>query len=546
MTPDVIVVGSGFGGAVHACRLAEAGLRVLVLERGRRWRPESFPRGPDDAWIFDVDEPEKQNGWIDLRFLDDMWVAQGAGVGGGSLIYANVSIDARPDAFASGWPAPISFDALAPHYARVSEMLAPEELPDNQLTPRHRLLREAAEKTGTADRFRKVELAVAFDPDGAYPEERPADERATKTFTNRFGREQGYCIHAGNCDIGCKAGARNTLDVNYLAVAEDRGAEIRPLSLVSHVASEGPGYAVVYHEIADGRRVERVARAPRVVLAAGSLGSTEILFRSRDRFRTLPRVSRALGQGWSSNGDFLTPAFYPGRRLSPSIGPTITGAIDFLDGSDGGARYFVEDGGFADVIGNLVRARAKRGGLGGRLLKRLAAAFDDGDPFDTMMPWFGQAMDGGDGRLYWGRDALRPWKRRLKLDWDVARSERGVGGLIAAHERLSKATGGDARVPPTWTVLRNLVTPHPLGGCAMAAAPAAGVVDHRGEVFGHPGLYVADGAIFPRPIGLNPSKTIAALAERAVAMMIKGEKPAAAKKRRKAATKPRAAKKPKA
>nr|WP_255440773.1 GMC family oxidoreductase [Paracoccus sp. MC1854] len=137
-------------------------------------------------------------------------------------------------------------------------------------------------------------------------------------------------------------------------------------------------------------------------------------------------------------------------------------------------------------------------------------------------------MDAGDGRLYYGRDWLRPWKRRLKLDWDARRSEYGVGGLIAAHERLSAATGGAARVPPTWTILRNLVTPHPLGGCAMAASPAAGVVDHRGEVFGYPGLFVADGSIFPRPIGLNPSKTIAALAERSVEMMLDATKTATA------------------
>ena len=145
----------------------------------------------------------------------------------------------------------------------------------------------------------------------------------------------------------------------------------------------------------------------------------------------------------------------------------------------------------------------------------------DGDIFENMMPWFGQAIDGGDGRLYYGRDFLRPWKKRLKLDWDPKRSEHGINGLINAQKRLSEATDGKPMVPRIWTVLRNLVTPHPLGGCGMAAAPAKGVVNSQGEVFGYPGLYVSDGSIFPRPIGLNPSKTITALAERNVELLLK-------------------------
>jgi len=523
MNPDVIIVGSGFGGSVHACRLATAGWSVLVLERGRRWGPQDYPRSPDDAWIYDIDEPEKQNGWLDLRIFDDMWVATGAGVGGGSLIYANVSIDAKPEMLNTGWTSQINAKVLAPYYDRVADMLKPEKLPDNQLTPRFELMREAAQKTGAEDRFRKVDLAVSFDPDGHYPSTRPPSEAAQKTFTNAFGRTQGYCTHAGNCDIGCKAQAKNSLDLNYLAVAEDAGAEIRPLSVVSHIVPEGNGYAVVYHDISDGSRVERVVRAPKVILAAGSLGSTEILFRSRDHFKTLPDVSAALGFSWSSNGDFLTPAFYKDRVLSPSIGPTITAAIDYLDGSDDGAQYFVEDGGFPDVLSNAVRAaktRSQRFSLRARILSRVASVLSDGDPLETMMPWFGQSIDGGDGRLYWGRDWLRPWKKRLKLDWNSARSERGVGGLINAHKRLSSAMGGRASVPPTWGVFRNLVTPHPLGGCKLGAAPSSGVVDHFGEVFGYQGLFVSDGAIFPRPIGLNPSKTIAALAERSAEAML--------------------------
>lgn len=520
---DVIVIGSGFGGAVAACRLASAGRDVVVLERGRRWRPDAYPRDTDDAWIFDVDEPHRQNGWIDLRILDDMWVAQGAGVGGGSLIYANVSIDAPREVFRSGWPSAIDYDTLRPYYERVEHMLKPEVLPDNQLTPRFELMRDAARATGAEARFRKVELAVSFDPDGSFPDGEPESDEAVRTFRNEFGRRQGYCVHCGNCDIGCRARAKNTLDLNYLAVAEDNGAEIRPLCLVSHIAPIDGGYRVFHDGLDGGRREPKSADAKAVVLAAGSLGSTEILLKSKTHERTLPAVSAYLGHNWSSNGDFLTPARYETRSLFPTRGPTISSAIDYLDGADGGARYFVEDGGFPAVLGNFVRARRKgrrRMWFSPNLLSALRKGLRDAAGVEHTMPWFGQAIDAGDGRFYYGRDWVRPWKKRLKLDWNPRRSEAAVNGLIGSHEKLSAATGGTPAVPVTWKTFRNLVTPHPLGGCGMAAAPSAGVVDHLGRVFGYPGLFVADGAIVPRAIGLNPSKTIAALSERIAEHMI--------------------------
>ena len=144
------------------------------------------------------------------------------------------------------------------------------------------------------------------------------------------------------------------------------------------------------------------------------------------------------------------------------------------------------------------------------------------DPLSHVMPWFGQSMDAADGRLYLGRAWYAPWRRKLKLDWDVTRSEPTIEAMVKMHERLSAATGGKPEVPLTWSVLKNLITPHPLGGCNMGTTHTNGVVNHKGEVFGYPRLYVADGAVVPRAIGLNPSRTIAALAERIAALMVKG------------------------
>ena len=221
---DFVIVGSGFGGAVAACRLAEAGQRVLVLERGREWKPEEYPSVTGKDWIFDVDEPERQNGWLDLRWFDDMAVAQGAGVGGGSLIYANVSVPPPPSTFDCGWPEAITHQELAPYVYRVGQMLNVAPIPANQRTKRWHFVRRGAKALGQSDRFDSLPLAVSFDPDYKPDElEDPTHEAHALSFTNPFGREQRTCIHLGDCDIGCRVQAKNTLDLNYLARATDKG-----------------------------------------------------------------------------------------------------------------------------------------------------------------------------------------------------------------------------------------------------------------------------------------------------------------------------------
>ena len=514
---DAIVIGSGFGGAVMACRLAEKGLKVLVLERGRRWEVEDYPRAPGDAWIYDPDEPHRQNGWIDVRFMDDMIIAQGAAVGGGSLIYANVSVEAPARIFAQGWPAEITYEELQPYYARVGKMLNVQEIPDNQLTRRFKLMQEGADKLGYGNRFRKLPLAVTFDPAWNYDLDDAFDERHSREWTNDQGQKQGTCVHLGNCDLGCDVKARNTLDLNYIPWAEKHGAEVRPLHVVRAIEPENGGYRVRFDRIEAGRLIPGSEAAERVFLAAGSLGSTELLLRCRDQRKTLPRLSRFLGRNWSSNGDFLTPAFYDDRAINPTQGPTITSAIDFLDAAVDGQQFFIEDGGFPDLLRNYLQEKLESGVRKRRyrvLLTWLREVLEDRPPLSNVMPWFAQAIDAADGRLYLGRKWYAPWKRTLKLDWEIDRSEEVVRAIISMHKRLARATGGDPLVPPTWTILKNLVTPHPLGGCNMGTTSTNGVVDHRGQVFGYENLYVVDGAIIPEAIGRNPSRTIAALAER--------------------------------
>lgn len=518
---DAIVIGSGFGGAVTSCRMTEAGMRVLILERGRRWDASSFPRKAADAWVWDQAHPEKRNGWLDFRLQRGVSVALGAGVGGGSLIYANVQAEAPRELFDHRWPAAVTYDELKPYYDRVDRMLKPRTLPDPQLTKRFLLIREAAAATGYQSRFRPMPLAVTFDDEWHYGLENPSNFQHSKKWINEHGKEQGTCVHCGNCYLGCQVNARNTLDLNYLARAEALGAQLRPLHLVRVIAPEDGKYRVDYHRIESGRLVPGSASARRVVVAAGSLRSTELLLRCRDQFQTLPHISPALGYRWSANGDFLTISIQK-QPVNPTEGPTITAALDFLDGSIQGQKFFVQDGGFPEFFRSVVESAVKfdRKNLSFNLMVfGLAFALRRQGNLANMMPWFGQAVDAADGRLYLGRAFTKPWRKHLKLDWNVASSKGVIDAIFEMHCRLAKATGGRPLAPFLWTLLKSLVTPHPLGGCSMAETPKNGVVNDRGEVFGYSNLYVADGSIVPRAIGLNPSKTIAALSERIAALM---------------------------
>jgi cholesterol oxidase len=513
---DAVVVGSGFGGAVSALRLAEHGYRVLVLERGRRWDAESYPRAPGDAWLWDQAHPEHRNGWIDVRVFPRMTVAAGAGVGGGSLVYANVLLEAKEELLQHGWPAEITFDELRPYYATVGQMLGANPVPESQISERTRIMREGATAIGRADRFQLVPVAVTFDPEWSYDRADPFDQGHSRSWTNQWGVQQGTCVHCGDCDIGCEVHAKNTLDLNYIAAAEQHGAEVRPLHLVRRVVAEDGGYRVEFDRLADGRRHPGSVSARIVVVSAGTLGTNEIMLRSRDE-GTLPALSPRLGKGWSSNGDFVTGGWYPHRAVGPARGPTISASLDFLDGSEG-ERFYIEDGGVPELFVNAVEAASKGSPWRPRsraIRETARELMRRGDPLEHLMPWFAQGVDASDGAFRMRRRWFGLFgPKQLRLDWQPQSGEPVIDAIVSMHERLSAATDGEAIVPPTWTLAKYLATPHPLGGCHMAARPEDGVVSHLGEVFGHRNLFIADGSIVPRAIGLNPAKTIAALAER--------------------------------
>jgi cholesterol oxidase len=520
---DAIVIGSGFGGAITACRLAEKGMKVLILERGRRWDVPQYPRKAGDAWIFSHSHPARHNGWLDMRFFNRMAVAQAAGVGGGSLAYSSVALEANPEVFKRGWPEEIRYEDLKPHYDTVAREMNLQVIPDGQLTQRFKLAREAAQKLGHANRFTKAPLAVSFSEDWNYELDDPFDRKHSKQFINAHGQRQGTCIHLGNCDLGCDVRAKNGLDLNYIPRAEKYGAEVRPLHQARLIEPQGGKYRVAFDRIEKGQMIPGEETAQRVILAAGSLGTTELLLRCRDQYRTLPLLSPLLGMHWSGNANFISLARYSGKgRVSQSNGPTISSVLDFTDGGFKNQRFVVEDDGFPNLLLNAIKACLEsrvRTAFGRSLLNEFEEHLREDKLLGNLMLWLGAGMDAADGRLRLKRKWYWPWKRVLDLNWDPEQSEGVVNAMKEMHRSMTEATGGNPVSPVTWNILRSLLTLHPLGGCKMGESSATGVVNHLGQVWGYPNLIVADGAIVPTATGRNPSHTIAALAERIAAQI---------------------------
>jgi cholesterol oxidase len=538
---DAIVVGSGFGGSVTAYRLAEAGRRVLVLERGRAYPPGSFTRSPYKA---------RESFWDPRRGLTGMyhyWSFRGidalvsAGLGGGSLIYANVFLrkDERwfvhedlNDGGYEHWP--ISRSDLDPHYDRVEKMIRLQRYPfDHEpyaSTPKTIAFKEAAEANGLE--WFLPQLAVTFGNEGRPP---VPGEKIVEEIPNLHGRDRVTCQLCGECDVGCNFGAKNTLDYNYLTHAAHHGAEIRTLCDVRSIEPRpGGGYAVGYVDLAD--EVPAVSRltCDDLILSAGTLGTTNLLLRNRSAF---PRLSRRLGTRFCGNGDLLTLVLNCGsvvdgkrvpRIVDPGYGPVITSTARMPDAGDEGGSgrgFYLQDAGYPQHLAWVLHVIAAPKTLwrwrsnGWYLVKNWVKGSPDTDVTGHIadllqaaelsaggLPLLGMGRDVPDGRMYLHRG-------KLDLDWNRSSSEAYFDRLRTTSRSFAQVLGGRFADNPLW-FLKRVITVHPLGGAPMGRHAGEGVVDAYGNVFEYPGLHIADGSVMPGPVGPNPSFTIAAMADR--------------------------------
>jgi cholesterol oxidase len=511
---DVVVVGSGFGGAITACRLAQAGRSVCVLERGRRWGKADFPRtiGQVSRAFWN----DQDRGLLDYRSFKNIDVLQASGVGGGSLVYFNVQIEASECIFQRGWPQAVTRQVLDPYYALVHDMLdaVPLTPPAGRtLPPRTRTFLDAAHGAGT--RAELLKIAVYTGPDRQNP---------------HSGLPQSACVYCGNCGLGCHVHAKNTLDLNYLPLAEQHGAQVLALHSAETIEPAEPGYRVTYRNLSAGET--GAVAGKRVVVAAGALGSTELLLRCRDVYRTLPRLSAMLGHHFSGNGDYILAGTHTPHEVHPGEGPSITAGVDY---SSADQTIWVEDLGYPDpllwflegALPNLDRAISaltfiktyvlrslgigRTGPLGGMVPELFEGGFTT-----RFLPYLGIGSDAADGKM-------RLRHGQLDILWSVRRSRQMFQQMEQAMKALSRGIGGEYRPSILWVwPFRKLLTAHPLGGCPMGDDPTLGVVKPTGEVWGYDDLYVVDGSVVPTALGVNPSMTIGALAERTAFWMIHG------------------------
>jgi cholesterol oxidase len=557
---STVIVGSGFGGAPLACRLAQANEDVCVLERGQAWPPGSFPRSPRQMGRNFWDPSDGLYGLFNPWSFRHVESVVSSGLGGGSLIYANVLLRKDEESFVEpdGHRWPLGPADLERDYTRAERELGanpyPLEREPYASTQKTLALKRAAERLRDAGGVELAwglpNLAVTFTPPAAGPAVRVTIPEAR---ANYHGLPRSTCRLVGECDIGCNLGAKNSLDYTYLTAAKHAGARIETLCEV-RLLSEHPdgGWQVEYDRHlpdpdrpAAARRTRRHLRADRVVLAAGTLGTTYLLLRNR---AALPRLSSTLGSRFSGNGDFLAFALRcfettsSGRRqraLDPSHGPVITSYVHLSDERVGEAPpargIYIEDAGWPEIVNWLAHGldtpavlwragRWARNALRQRLDRdvdsdvgaELTALFGPGTLTDATMGMLGMGRDVGDGRLRLrGQD-------RLDVDWSTKTSAAYLERMRAAMRGLVEQLGGDYLEPPTSRSLGRLITVHPLGGCPMGRDAGEGVVNSFGRVFGYDGLFVSDGSVMPGPVGANPSLTIAAFAERLACNLLEG------------------------
>ncbi|MDX1690591.1 MAG: GMC family oxidoreductase [Acidimicrobiia bacterium] len=507
---DVLVVGSGFGGSVAALRLAEKGYRVGVLEAGKRWRPRDFPssnwRLRKALWFPRLG----MRGIQRLSLLDDVLVLAGSGVGGGSLVYANTLLE-PDDAFYGDpqWGHITDWKReLAPYYDRARRMLGAVEA--DATTASDAVIREVARRFDAEDTFRPTTIGVYRGEPG-----RPVPD----PYFGGAGPERVGCTACGACMVGCRVGAKNTLDRNYLHLAEGLGADVHAEHEVVDLRRDGATWTVETRRPGAWiRRRPRAFTARHVVMAAGALGTTRLLLRLRDEGR-LPGISPTLGHLVRTNSESIVGAIARSTDTDYSRGVAITSS--FHPDPD-------------------TRIEPVRYPPGSNVMGLLATILVDGDGrLPQWVRFLGQVLRHPVRFLrslsvrHWSErgvivlamqsrdNSIRLERRRRRLRTRPGHGEPAPRWLPVANRAAREAAevvDGDPAGSINESMLGIPVTAHILGGAVVSSDERTGVIDPYHRVWGEPGLHVVDGAAVAANLGANPSLTITAMAERAMAM----------------------------
>jgi cholesterol oxidase len=532
-TYDYVIIGSGFGGSVSAMRLTEKGYSVLVLEKGKRFEDKDFAKSNWQFWKYLWLPEIRAHGILQISILQGVMVLHGAGVGGGSLGYANVLEVPPEETFATpAWNRTVNWgEILRPHYETAKRMLGVVINP--RLWAADHVLKQMAAERGMGHTFRTTEV-------GAYLGE--AGVTVPDPYFGGEGPSRAGCNYCGGCMVGCRHNAKNTLPKNYLYFAEKNGAEIRSEAEVVDVRPwtihdgswmgyssssrvEYPRYMVIHQSSTSLRKPKQTVFAKNVIFAAGVMGTMKLLLHLRDVKRSLPRLSRRLGHMVRTNSEALLGSVARTSDINYSEGLAISSIYDhdtmtrvepvrYPDGSS--LMRFLA----APLIDRDVSVPV-------RLLKFLGWALTH--PFDfakaLILPGWAHnvtillVMQHADNRMRFriGRSLFTLFRRDLvaekELGYEIHAQVRGSHQLT---RDFARRTNGIALGSLGENLLGLPTTAHILGGAPIGRDASEGVVNENFEVHNYPGMYIIDGSVMPANPGVNPSLTIAALAEYAM------------------------------
>lgn len=525
---DFIVIGSGFGGSVAALRLVEKGYRVGVMEMGRRWTPDTLPRTSwaIHRWFW---RPKLGlRGFFNMQWFRHVTILHGCAVGGGSITFASTLLPAPPKVWDSGtWAGLADWKTEMPlHYQTAARMLGVTE--NRILGPADHLLKRAADAAGCGHTFYPTHVGIFQSP----------NDQPGQTYTDPYlggeGPPRNTCIACGGCIMGCRYGAKNTLDLNYLFLAEKRGAQLFPETKVVDVtplngASDGSrGYEVrTERSTAWIRRHRRRFTCRGVVFSASALGTMELLFKLKAS-GSLPAVSGELGKRVRTNSESLIGARVPGCNEDLSQGIAIGSgiyidehthieAVRYPAGSDTMSLLatILTDGRpgsqrIALWLKNLVSSSLRHP------LTTLRLIWPLGWARETIILLCMQSLD-GQLQMCWRRPWFWPFRKFL-----VSQGEKVPTYIPRANEfakQLARIAGGTAISMLPEILFDVPGTAHCIGGCVIADSPDRGVVDSRHRLFGYQNILICDGSVVGANLGVNPSLTITALAERAMSFV---------------------------
>jgi cholesterol oxidase len=530
---DFIVIGSGFGGSVSALRLVEKGYRVAVMEMGRRWRPQDLPltSWSIHRWFW---RPKLAlRGFFNMRVFRHATIFHGCAVGGGSITFAGTLLRPPEKIWETGsWTGSADWKSEMPgHYETAARMLGVRQ--NGILGPADYLLKRTAEAAGQEHTFYPTDVAI-FQP----TEGQPGGQTFPDPFFGGEGPERTTCTACGGCIMGCRFGAKNTLDQNYLYLAEKRGAQVFPETQVVDVQplnsrrDGSGGYAVrTIKSTAWLRRQPRWFTCRGVVFAASSLGTMELLFQLKER-GSLPAISPQLGKHVRTNSESLIGARIPhcSEDLSQGIAigsglyideQTHIEAVRYPGGSD--TMCFLTTP-LTDGHPGLRRVLLWLKNLTGSLLRHPLKTLRLLQPWkwarESVILLCMQAVE-GHIEMRWERPWFWPFRKFL-----VSRGDKVPTFIPRANEFAKQfaRVGGGTAMSMLPEILFNIPgTAHCIGGCVIAQSPERGVVDHRHRVFGYKNMYICDGSVVAANLGVNPSLTITALTERAIGFIPRAE-----------------------